>query len=219
MIITIDGPAGAGKSTVARALAGRLGFRFLDTGAMYRAVALAGLRQGVDWDMPEQLARLARQLRIEVLGSRILLDGEDVTEAVRTAKVTAVTRFAADNVEVRRQLIEVQRAFAAAGDIVTEGRDQGTVAFPDAQCKIFLTASGHQRAMRRLRDLEVQGEPATLDRVLADIDRRDAEDRTRPVGALAVAPDAIEVATDGMTVEAVVDKLEQIVQKKSQSTS
>jgi CMP/dCMP kinase len=211
MIVTIDGPAGAGKSTVARALAGRLGFRYLDTGAMYRAVALSGLRHGVAWDRPEQLAQVAGQLRIDSVGSRILLDGEDVTDAVRTAEVTAVTRFAADNVEVRRHLVEVQRAFAAGNDIVTEGRDQGTVAFPDAQCKIFLTAGSRQRAMRRMLDLEAQGEPATLDRVLAAIERRDAEDRTRPVGALVAAPDAVEVVTDAMSVEAVVDRLEKIV--------
>ena len=211
MIVTIDGPAGAGKSTVARALASRLGFHYLDTGAMYRAVALAGLRRGVDWERPEQLARLARRLRIEVRGDRILLDGEDVTETVRTAEVTAVTRFAADNLDVRRRLVEVQRAFAVGKDVVTEGRDQGTIVFPDARCKVFLTASNRERAMRRLRDLEAQGEPATLDRVLADIDRRNAEDRTRAVGALVAAPDAVEVTTDAMSVEAVVDRLEQIV--------
>jgi cytidylate kinase len=211
MIITIDGPAGAGKSTVARALASRLGFHYLDTGAMYRAVALAGLRRGVDWQRPEELARLARQLRIEVVGDRILLDGEDVTETVRSAEVTAVTRFAADNLEVRRQLVGLQRSLAAGKDIVTEGRDQGTVAFPDARCKVFLTASNRQRAMRRLRDLEAQGEPATLDRVLADIDRRDREDMSRTVGALAAARDAVEVSTDEMSVEAVVDRLEEIV--------
>ena len=141
MIVTIDGPAGAGKSTVARALARRLGFRFLDTGAMYRAVALAGMRRGLDWDLPDDLARLARKLDIHVAGERILLDGEDVTEAVRTSEVTAVTRYAADNPQVREHLVELQRALAAADNVVTEGRDQGTVAFPDAECKIFLTAS------------------------------------------------------------------------------
>ena len=166
MIITIDGPAGAGKSSVARALARRLGFRFLDTGAMYRAVALAGMRRGLDWDLPDDLARLARKLDLRVAGERILLDGEDVTEAVRTSAVTAVTRYAADNPQVREHLVKLQRALAADDNVVTEGRDQGTVAFPDAECKIFLTASPQERARRRLGDLQSQGEPVTLEQVL-----------------------------------------------------
>ena len=151
MIITIDGPAGAGKSTVARALARRLGFRFLDTGAMYRAVALAALRRGLDWDAPDDLARLARKLDIRMVSERILLDGEDVTEAVRTSDVTAVTRYAADNPQVREFLVELQRKLAGTDNVVTEGRDQGTVAFPHAECKIFLTASREERWCRRCR--------------------------------------------------------------------
>ncbi len=198
MIITIDGPAGAGKSTVARALARRLGFRFLDTGAMYRAVALAALRRGLDWDAPDDLARLARKLDIRTLGQRILLDGEDVSEAVRTSEVTAVTRYAADNLQVREFLVELQRKLAAGDDVVTEGRDQGTVAFPRAECKIFLTASPAERARRRLLDLQSQGEPVTLEQVLAAQERRDREDATRPVGPLAPALDAITIYTDGL---------------------
>ena len=211
MIITIDGPAGAGKSTVARALARRLGFRFLDTGAMYRAVALAGMRRGVDWDQPEELARLARQLDIRVVGERILLDGEDATEAIRTSAVTAVTRYAADNPQVRAHLVTLQRAVAGGEDIVTEGRDQGTAVFPEAQCKFFLTASPEERAGRRLRDLELQGESATLEEVLAAQQRRDREDATRPVGPLVPAVDATEVGTDGLSVDEVVDRLEALV--------
>ncbi len=211
MIVTIDGPAGAGKSTVARALARRLGFRYLDTGAMYRAVALAGLRLGIDWRRPGDLARVARKVKLEVADDRIFLDGEDVTEAVRSSEVTAVTRFAADNPEVRRRLVRLQRAVAAGQNIVTEGRDQGTLAFPHAECKVFLTASEPERAKRRWADLEARGEVATLDQVLADVRRRDAEDSTRPVGTLVAAPDAVEVSTDGMTAEEVVDRLEEIV--------
>jgi CMP/dCMP kinase len=211
MIITIDGPAGAGKSAVARALARRLGFRFLDTGAMYRAVALAALRRGLDWDAPDDLARLARKLDIRTLGERILLDGEDVTDAVRTSEVTAVTRYAADNPKVREFLVQLQRKLAGSDDVVSEGRDQGTVAFPNAQCKVFLTASPAERARRRLLDLQSQGEPVTLEQVLAAQERRDREDATRAVGPLVPAADAVTVYTDGMTLEEVVLKLQSLI--------
>jgi cytidylate kinase len=218
VIITIDGPAGAGKSTVARTLAERLGFRFLDTGAMYRAVALAALRRGLDWDVPDDLARLARKLEIRAVGQRIVLDGEDVTEAVRTSEVTAVTRYAADNPEVREILVELQRKLAGEENVVTEGRDQGTVAFPNAECKIFLTASPVERAKRRLRDLQSQGEPVTLEQVLAAQERRDREDASRAVGPLVPAADAIEVCTDGMTLEEVVGRLKRIIKGKTEKT-
>ena len=214
MIVTIDGPAGAGKSSVARALARRLGFRFLDTGAMYRAVALAGERHGLDWDAPDDLARLAQTLDIRAIGDRILLDGEDVTEAVRTSDVTAVTCYAADNPKVRDRLATLQRDFAADHDTVSEGRDQGTVVFPDAECKIFLTASPEERARRRLHDLQSQGEPMTLAQVLAAQQCRDRQDAGRLVGPLAPAPDAVEVCTDRLTLDQVVDKLERLVRDR-----
>ena len=213
MIITIDGPAGAGKSAVARALARRLGFRFLDTGAMYRAVALAGMRLGLDWDVPDDLTRLAQNIEIQMAGERILLDGEDVTEAVRTSAVTAVTRYAADNPQVRQHLVKLQRSLAGSDNVVTEGRDQGTVAFPNAECKIFLTASPQERARRRWRDLQSQGEPVALEQVLAAQERRDREDASRPVGPLRPASDAIEVCTDELTLDQVVDRLESLASR------
>ncbi len=214
MIITIDGPAGAGKSTVAHALARRLGFRFLDTGAMYRAVALAALRRGLDWDAPDDLARLARKLDIRTLGERILLNGEDVTEAVRTSEVTAVTRYAADNPRVREFLVELQRKLAGSDDVVTEGRDQGTVAFPRAACKIFLTASPAERARRRVLDLQFARRAryagTGLGRARAPRSRR-RHPRRRP---LAPAADAVTVYTDGLSLEEVVARLEKLAAKK-----
>lgn len=219
MIVTIDGPAGAGKSTVARALARRLGFRYLDTGAMYRAVALAGLRRKVDRQRPEEMARLARQVHIEVREDRILLDGEDVTEVVRSSEVTAVTRFAADNPEVRAHLVELQRQVAEGQNVITEGRDQGTVVFPDAQCKIFLTASPEVRAQRRVADFQERGEKRVFDDVLGEINRRDTRDASRTVGPLVQATDAIRVLTDGLTIDEVVDRLETIVRQCQTSAS
>ncbi len=185
---------------------------------MYRAVALAGLRRGLDWDRPELLARLALELKIELVGDRILLNGEDVTEAVRSSEVTAVTRHAADNLEVREHLVRLQRTIAAGQDVVTEGRDQGSVAFPHAECKIFLTASAEERARRRLRDLETQGEPQPVDQVLDELNRRDREDASRPVGALVLPPDAVEICTDGQTVEEAVERLEAVVRARRQNS-
>ncbi len=211
MIITIDGPAGAGKSTVARGLARKLGFQFLDTGAMYRAVALAGLRANIDWSRPDDLARLARTLSIELVGDRVILDGEDVSEAIRTQETTAVTRHSAANPDIRGYLVELQRTMAAKSDFVTEGRDQGTVAFPAAEFKFFVTASPEERARRRLLDLERQGESANLEKVLEDQTRRDRQDSSRDVGPLAKADDAMEILTDGMTIDEVVDRMASIV--------
>ena len=214
MIVTIDGPAGAGKTSAARELARRLGFAFLDTGAMYRAVTLAALRRGVDPANAEALAELARRLRIELDGTRVLVDGEDVSHAIRTAEITRLTRYAADNPEVRAHLVALQRQAAAQGNFVTEGRDQGTVAFPHAECKIFLTASPEERARRRQRDLAARGEHCSFEEVLADQNQRDQRDASRPVGPLRQAADAIVVVTDGLSPEEVVEQLERLVRER-----
>lgn len=214
MIVTIDGPAGAGKSCAARGLARRLGFRFLDTGAMYRAVTLAARERELDLADPEQLTALAGQIRVELVGDRVLLDGRDVTDAIRTFEIAAATHYAADNPAVRAQLVLWQREAAGGGNVVTEGRDQGTVVFPHADCKIFLTADENERARRRHRDLAARGEDIPFDEVLSNQQLRDQRDSARPVGALVKAADAIEVSTDGLSPEEVVAELERIVRSR-----
>ena len=214
MIVTIDGPAGAGKSSAARGLARRLGFRFLDTGAMYRAVTLAARERGLDLADSEQLARLVDEIRVELAGDRVLLDGRDVTDAIRKFDIAVATHYAADNPAVRAQLVEWQRSAAAGNDVVTEGRDQGTVVFPHAECKIFLTAAEQERAHRRHGDLLARGENIPFDEVLANQRLRDHRDSNRSVGALVKADDAVEVSTDGLSPDEVVAQLEQIVRSK-----
>ncbi len=214
MIVTIDGPAGAGKSTTARELARRLGFRFLDTGAMYRTVAYAAVLRNLDWNETERLVELAGQVEIRFQDDRVLLDGQDVSAEIRTPETTAVTHWAANNPGVREHLVTLQRQMAGSDDIVTEGRDQGTVVFPHAECKIFLTASPAERARRRAEDLRARGEQLPLETVLAEQNQRDRSDTNRPVGPLAAAADSIEVDTDGLTRGEVVDRLEQLVRQR-----
>jgi CMP/dCMP kinase len=217
MIVTIDGPAGSGKSSAARALAKRLGYRFLDTGAMYRAVTLAGLRRGIDWDDESALALLAAEVELRLTDDRIYLDDEDVTALIRTSEITALTRHAADNRQVRMLLVDLQREIAADKDVVAEGRDQATVAFPGAECKIYLTASDEVRAERRLRDLIARGEQVTLQEVLDKQRERDRNDYQRQFGGLRIAPDSIEINTDGMSATEVLDRLEQLVRSRQES--
>ncbi len=211
MIITLDGPAGAGKSSTARALARRLGYRFLDTGAMYRAVALAAIRRQVPWSDAEALTELARHVRIELQNERVFLDGEDVTDAIRSIEVTSSVHHVADQPAVRKQLVEQQRRLAMGKNIVCEGRDQGTVVFPDAECKIFLTATPEERARRRLQELQARGEQVPFEVLLAQQNERDHRDTTRPVGRLSRASDAVEVVSDGLTQEEVIARLERVV--------
>ena len=213
MIVAIDGPAGAGKSSVSRLLAERLGFQFLDTGAMYRAVALAALERGLGDGDEAKIAAMTDGLALDFSGNRVQLDGRDVTEAIRTSRVSAAVYLAADNPQVREKMVELQRQIAGMKDTVTEGRDQGTVAFPHAECKIFLTATPEERARRRHAELKARGEEISLAEVLAQNAARDHRDSTRAVGRLVKAYEAVEVYTDGMSTEQVIDRLEAIVRQ------
>lgn len=211
MIVTIDGPAGAGKSTVARLLAEKLGFDFLDTGAMYRCVALQGIRQEVDLSEEDKLAEIARTLVLEFDGAIVLLGGEDVTAEIRTPEITSLIHYAADNLQVREAMVSLQRKLALEDDVVTEGRDQGTVAFPEAECKIFLSASAEERARRRVEQMRQSGEDASIEEVLEQQNLRDQQDEAREVGGLKAADDALHVITDGMHPFEVVEHLERLV--------
>lgn len=212
MIITIDGPAGAGKSSIARQVADRLGFEFLDTGAMYRAITLAAIRQQVDFaDVPE-LVRLARDAALRWKDCRIYLGSEDVTDLIRTPTVTSAICHLADITEVRQQLSNQQRRIARGRDIVTEGRDQGSEVFPDADCKIFLTASSRERALRRQQQLAETGRHLSFEDVLEAQNRRDLEDQSRPIGALRPAVDAVIMQTDGMSPEQVLARTLEIIE-------
>jgi cytidylate kinase len=219
MIVAIDGPAGAGKSTVTRKLAERLGFMFLDTGAMYRAVTLVALENEVPLDDDRQLANIAQKIELRFDGDTVYIDGQDKSREIRSPEVTRKIKSVADAVEVREHLGALQRRIAAAGDFVCEGRDQGTVAFPQAECKIFLTASQRFRAIRRALQLKEAGKDVTVEEVISEINIRDYNDENRIVGRLMKADDAIEVNTDNKTVDEVVDELEKIVKDHIASES
>jgi CMP/dCMP kinase len=206
-VVTIDGPAGAGKSSVARRLAGRLAWQFLDTGAMYRVVTLAALRSGADLASDQVLGELSADLEVSWQAGRILLGKEDVTAAIRAVEVTGASRFVADSPSVRRLLVQWQRAFAARADTVTEGRDQGTIVFPDAFAKFFLTAAADERARRRLVDLHESGQPVSFESVLEDLLIRDARDVARSIAPLKPADDAVLIDTTGLSIDQVVEQL------------
>ena len=204
MIVTIDGPAGAGKSSAARALARTLGFEFLDTGAMFRAVALAAMRSGVCLTDEAGLARLLAGVRLEIVAGRVSLDGEDVSATIRTPEVSAGSSVVAASAVVRPHLASLQRQIATGRDFVCEGRDQGTVVFPDAACKFFLTADAEERLRRRVGELEVRGTVVAIDELRRAQAERDHRDSHRELAPLRPAPDAIHVDSTGRTLEEIV---------------
>ncbi len=210
--ITIDGPAGSGKSTAARKVAARLGIPYLDTGAMYRVVTLAALERGVDLGDEAALTELARTADFALdpgpTHIRVTLDGRDVTEEIRSMRVNDHTRFIAASPGVRKLLIEKQREIGARlGSMVTEGRDQGTAAFPDAELKFFLDAAIEKRAERRLHELRADGEEVTAQQVLENLAERDRTDAGRAVAPLRRPPDAIEIDTTHLSIGEVVDTI------------
>lgn len=222
--IAIDGPAGAGKSTIGALVAERLGYLFLDTGAMYRAVALAALDQGVDPDDAVALAGLAREARVTIgpptvrdgRAYTVLLDGKDVTWDIRDARIDRVVSQVARVPGVRDAMLDQQRSLAARGRVVMVGRDIGTVVLPDAERKIFLTASAAERARRREEELAARGERRPRQELLHEILRRDQLDSERAVAPLRAADDAIVVETDGHSVGQALDRVLSVIARSPQ---
>ena len=216
-VVAIDGPAGAGKSTIAKLAAGKLGFAYIDTGAMYRAVTWKLLQTGKPFT-PELAGKLASEIcitfRPENAVNRVFVDGTEVTDAIRTAEVTGLVSKVAAVPEVRTAMVDQQRRMGKEGGIVMDGRDIGTVVFPDAQCKIFLTATVEERARRRGLELEAKGETVDYKKLQEEIASRDKQDMEREVSPLRQAEDAIYLDTSAMNIEQVTDKVLELVKEK-----
>jgi len=216
MVITIDGPAGTGKSTVSREVANRLGFDFLDTGAMYRAVGLAVLRRGVDFHNVREMEFVAKHCRVDFDWGRkppgVLLNDEPVGHLLRGKEATDAAKYVAQVPAIRHKLVEEQRKIGREhGNLVTEGRDQGSVVFPDARFKFFLTASPEERARRRARELRARGEIVDEREILEQIVERDEKDQSRSVGPLAIPPGAVVIDTTQLSMDEVVNRIVEAV--------
>ena len=217
-IIAIDGPAGSGKSTAAKNLARALGFTFLDTGAMYRAVTWKALHDGLDLDDDQALVDLTQNVRLRLVPrdgtTRVFVDDVEVTDQIRTEEVSRQVYHVAANPRCRKRIVQLQREFAADGGVVAEGRDIGTVVFPDAELKIFLEADPRERARRRCLQLAQAGERPNLDDVLRDIELRDRRDAEREASPLRKAPDAVVVDTSNNSIERTLEQLVALVRQR-----
>jgi cytidylate kinase len=219
MIVAIDGPSGAGKSTLAKHIAKELRFTYLDTGAIYRALALKILRRGVDLDDTAALNAIVNDSDIDLRGRngqlQVFLDGEDVSAAIRTPEVSQMASKASAIAMVRRRLLDLQRALGRRDNVVAEGRDIGTVVFPDAQVKIYLDASIEERARRRCDELRAAGREVTLAETISEMEERDKRDSQRDIAPLRKADDAFVLDSSGLTAEGVAEKVLQIIKSES----
>lgn len=213
-IIAIDGPAGSGKSSVAKNIAKRMDFTYLDTGAMYRAVTLKFIKEEVEFANSEKIKEILKETKIDINGSLIYIDGEEVTAEIRKREVTALVSKTAALKEVRESMVEQQRAISKGKKVILDGRDIGTVVFPNADVKIFLVASPYERAARRVKDYEKLGQKVSHDDVVEEILKRDKEDMERENSPLVKASDAVEVDTTSMTIEEVENRIVEIIEKK-----
>jgi cytidylate kinase len=215
-VVAIDGPAGAGKTTVATALAQRLGLPHVDTGAMYRAITLKALRTGTPTDDGASLERLCKSTEIALSGGRVLVDGEDVTTEIRSAAVTAAVSSVSSFPGLRRWMVVHQRRLVAEEGAVMEGRDIGSVVLPDADLKVYLTASPEERAERRAAELQAAGGRRTAEEILTEILARDRRDSVRDASPLSVAPDAVVIDSTDRSVDEVVDCILGMLEERGQ---